>query len=172
MGIFDFVKSVGKKLGIGDEDTPPAADALKKELDSHHLGTDAVTVRIDGDKAILSGAVKDQSIFEKAVIAVGNTLGISKVEATELKIVAPDSGLKLDGSADMTALVAASTPAKAPRFYTVKKGDTLWAIAEREYGKGKGAKNGVIFDANKPMLKHPDKIYPGQVLRIPDLETA
>ena len=162
MGIFDFVKSVGKKLGIGD-DEPPAAETLKKELDSHKLGT---------DKVVLKGVVKDQSIFEKAVIAVGNTLGISKVEAGELTVVAPESGLKLDGSVDMTALVKASNPAKEPVFYTVKKGDNLSKIAEKQYGKGKASKYTVIFEANKPMLTHPDKIYPGQVLRIPDLATA
>ncbi|MBK8456175.1 MAG: peptidoglycan-binding protein LysM [Phyllobacteriaceae bacterium] len=172
MGIFDFVKSVGKKLGIGDDDAPPAAPDLKKELDSHKLGTETVTVKVEGDKAILSGVVKDQSIFEKAIIAVGNTLGISKVEAAELKVMAPDSGLKLDGSVDMTALVKAATPAKQPTFHTVKKGENLWKIAEAHYGKGKGAKHDIIFMANKPMLKHPDKIYPGQVLRIPEIESA
>lgn len=171
MGMFDFVKNVGKKLGFGDdEETTPKAEELKKELDSHKLGTDNVDVVVKGDTAVLKGVVKDQSVFEKAVIAVGNTLGISKVQADELKIVAPDSGLKLDGNVDMTALVAAATPAKEPVFYTVKKGDNLWKIAEAHYGKGKGAKNDVIFKANKPMLKSPDKIYPGQVLRIPDLE--
>ena len=171
MGIFDFVKSVGKKLGIGD-DEPPAADKLKKELDSYNLGTEKVDVEVQGDKVVLKGVVKDQSIFEKAVIAVGNTLGISKVEAGELKIVAPESGLKLDGNVDMTSLVKASTPAKEPVFYTVKKGDNLSKISEKHYGKGKASKYTVIFEANRPMLTHPDKIYPGQVLRIPDLETA
>jgi nucleoid-associated protein YgaU len=171
MGIFDFVKSVGKKLGIGD-DEPPAADKLKKQLDSYNLGTEKVDVEVQGDKVVLKGVVKDQSIFEKAVIAVGNTLGISKVEATELKVVAPESGLKLDGNVDMTALVKASAPAKEPVFYTVKKGDNLSKISERHYGKGKASKYTVIFEANRPMLTHPDKIYPGQVLRIPDLETA
>ncbi len=171
MGIFDFVKSVGKKLGIGD-DEPPAADALKKDLDSYKIGTDKVEVEVQGDKAVLKGVVSDQSIFEKAVIAVGNTLGISKVEATELKVVAPESGLKLDAGADMTALVKASTPAKEPVFYTVKKGDNLSKIAEKHYGKGKASKYTVIFEANRPMLSHPDKIYPGQVLRIPDIEAA
>jgi nucleoid-associated protein YgaU len=171
MGIFDFVKSVGKKLGIGD-DEPPAAETLKKELDSHKLGTDKVEVVIEGDKAVLKGVVADQSIFEKAIIAVGNTLGVSKVEAGELKVVAPESGLKLDGNVNMTDLVKASTPAKEPVFYTVKKGDNLSKIAEKQYGKGKASKYTVIFEANKPMLTHPDKIYPGQVLRIPDLATA
>ncbi|MFH1794609.1 MAG: peptidoglycan-binding protein LysM [Pseudomonadota bacterium] len=171
MGIFDFVKSVGKKLGIGD-DEPPAADKLKKELDSYNLGTDKVDVEVQGDKVVLKGVVKDQSIFEKAIIAVGNTLGISKVEAGELKIVAPESGLKLDGNVDMTSLVKASTPAREPVFYTVKKGDNLSKISEKHYGKGRASKYTVIFEANRPMLTHPDKIYPGQVLRIPDLETA
>ncbi|WP_299868885.1 peptidoglycan-binding protein LysM [uncultured Hoeflea sp.] len=171
MGIFDFIKSAGKKLGIGGDDDAPDADAVKKELDSHGLGTDKVDVTVNGDKVVLSGVVEDQSIFEKAIVAVGNTLGISKVEASELKVVIPDSGLKL-GDADMTALVAASTPAKDPKFHTVEKGDNLWKIAEAAYGKGKGSKYTVIFEANTPMLSHPDKIYPGQVLRIPDIETA
>ena len=171
MGLFSFIKNAGKKLGIGD-DEPPEAEAVKKELDSFGLGTDKVEVSMDGDKCVLKGVVADQSIFEKAVVAVGNTLGISKVQADELKIVAPESGLRLDGNVDMNALVAAATPAKEPVLYTVKKGDNLWKIAEAHYGKGKGGKNDVIFQANKPMLKSPDKIYPGQVLRIPDLEQA
>jgi nucleoid-associated protein YgaU len=173
MGMFDFVKNVGKKLGFGDDDNEAAkAVAVKKELESHKLGTENVDVAVKGDKIILKGVVKDQSIFEKAVVAVGNTLGFSKVEASELKVVVPDSGLKLDGNVDMTALVAASAPAKEPVFYTVKKGDNLSKIAEKSYGKGKASKYTVIFEANKPMLTHPDKIYPGQVLRIPDLEQA
>jgi len=172
MGIFDFVKKVGKKLGIGDDEEAPTAEALKKDLDANKLGTENVYVEVQGDKAILKGVVADQSAFEKAVIAVGNTLGVSKVEAGELKVVPQDSGIKLDGAVDMTELVKAATPAKEPKFYTVKKGDNLWKIAEANYGKGKGAKNNIIFEANKPMLKHPDKIYPGQVLRIPDIAEA
>jgi nucleoid-associated protein YgaU len=169
MGFFDFVKSAGKKLGFGDDDEDNAK-ALKKELDSYKLGTDAVQVEVKGDTAIIKGAVEDQSIFEKAVVAIGNTLGISKVEASELKVVPPESGLKLDAGADMNAIIAAATPAKSPKFHTVEKGDTLWAIAEKAYGNG--SKYNAIFEANRPMLTHPDKIYPGQVLRIPDLDAA
>lgn len=158
MGLFSFIKNAGKKLGIGGDDDAPDVGAVKKELASHDLGTDKVDVAVEGDKVVLTGVVKDQSVFEKAVVAVGNTLGISKVEATELKVAAG----------------AEATPAaaKAPVFYTVRKGDNLWKIAESQYGKGKGAKNTVIFEANKPMLTHPDKIYPGQVLRIPDMDQA
>ena len=80
MGIFDFIKSAGKAIGIGGDDAPSAED-LKKELDSHHLGTENVKVEVEGDKAIVTGDVADQSILEKAIIAVGNTLGVSQVES-------------------------------------------------------------------------------------------
>jgi len=151
MGIFDFVKSAGKKLGIIKDDEAPKAEDLKKELDSHKLGTDKVEVVVEGDKAVIKGEVADQTILEKTIIAVGNTLGISKVES---------------------AVVVASGDKREPVFYTVKKGDSLWKIAEHQYGKGKGSKYMVIFEANRPMLSDPDKIYPGQVLRIPDLDEA
>ena len=153
MGFFDFIGDAGKALfGGGQPSTPEEhAEALKKELDSHDLGTEKVEVAVEGDTAVIKGEVADQSIFEKAILAVGNTLGISKVQADEVK------------------LVAAPAPAPAePRFHTVVKGDTLWAIATKAYGNG--SKYPLIFEANKPMLTHPDKIYPGQVLRIPEEE--
>jgi len=144
MGIWDFVKSAGAKIGIGSEEQAPSAEDLKAELDSHKLGTNDIKVEVVGDKAVITGNAADQSILEKAIIAVGNTLGISKVE----------SAVKVPDASD-------------PNFHTVKKGDTLWAIASKHYGNG--SKYNAIFDANKPMLSHPDKIYPGQVLRIPKL---
>ena len=146
MGLFNFIKSAGKALGIGGDDEAPAADELKKELDSHGLGTEDVTVQVAGDKAIVKGNVASQDILEKVIVAVGNTQGIAQVETD---VEPPD--------------------AKEPVFYTVKSGDTLWAIAEQHYGKGNGGKYNTIFEANTPMLSHPDKIYPGQTLRIPEV---
>lgn len=151
MGLFSFIADAGKAL-FGGSDTPSPeahAEALKTELDSHALGTDKIEVAVEGDTAVIKGEVADQSIFEKAVLAVGNTLGISKVQADEVK------------------LAEAPAPAE-PKFHTVVKGDTLWAISEKAYGNG--SKYPEIFEANKPMLTHPDKIYPGQVLRIPELD--
>ncbi len=148
MGLFKFLKDVGQKIGIGDE--APKADALKKSLDSHKLGTDGVQVEVVDNKVALTGEVKDQATLEKAVLAVGNSLGVDAVDT---------GGLKVKGAGEAESA-----------FYEVKAGDTLWKIAERHYGKGNGAKNDVIFEANRPMLSSPDKIYPGQMLRIPALK--
>jgi len=83
----------------------------------------------------------NDELKEKIILAVGNVDGVAAV-------------------ADNTAAGAAE-----PVFHTVEKGDTLWAIAEKTMGNG--SKYQAIFEANKPMLSHPDKIYPGQMLRIP-----
>lgn len=146
MGLFSFIKSAGRAIGIGSKDKAPEAEDLKKQLDSFDLGTDEIQVSVVDDKAIITGNVADRSIFEKAIVAVGNTLGIASVE-TDVNI--------------------ADASGKEPVFHTVEKGDTLWAISAKAYGNG--SKYEKIFEANRPMLSHPDKIYPGQVLRIPDL---
>lgn len=146
MGLFDFFKGAGEKIFGGSE---VKAEELKKNLDAQGLDTKDIEVHVDGDQVVLKGAVKDQETLEKAVLAVGNNMGVA--------------GVKTDD-------VAVSTPSEQSVFYTVQKGDTLWKIAEMHYGKGNGGKYTVIFEANKPMLKDPDKIYPGQNLRIPPLK--
>ena len=146
MGLFTFLKDVGEKIFGGGE---AKAEELKKSLDAHGLDTKDIQVQVDGDQVLLKGSVKDQATLEKVVLAVGNNMGVA--------------GVKTDD-------IAVSTPAEESVFYTVKSGDTLWKIAEAQYGKGKGDQYNIIFEANTPMLKHPDKIYPGQVLRIPPLK--
>ena len=146
MGLFTFLKDVGEKIFGGGE---AKAEELKKSLDAHGLDTKDIQVQVDGDQVVLKGSVKDQATLEKVVLAVGNNMGVA--------------GVKTDD-------IAVSTPAEESVFYTVKSGDTLWKIAEAHYGKGKGDQCKIIFDANTPMLKHPDNIYPGQVLRIPPLK--
>ena len=175
MGLFNFVKSVGEKLGLGEQ--APDAQSIKTALDSLNLGTENVKVAVENGKAILTGAVKDQATLEKAILAVGNLHSIESVNTDNLKV---ENGQKSasnqtaqSGTSQTSAAAqpSGSQPAE-PHFYEVKKGDTLWKIAEEVYGKGHGDKNKIIFEANKPMLKSPEKIFPGQQLRIPDLNQA
>ncbi|WP_036259474.1 peptidoglycan-binding protein LysM [Methylocapsa aurea] len=147
MGLLSFAKSVGSKIFGGTEAAPAPADQLKKEAEKHGLDLSKTEIKVEGDKVILSGSAVSTEEAEKIALAVGNSVGVAKVQ-NDLK---------------------AEKPAPDSKFYTVKSGDTLWKIAETEYGHGKGAKYTVIFEANKPLLSDPDKIYPGQVLRIPPL---
>lgn len=158
MNVLDFLKSAGKSL-VGGGASAPQADVLKKELDSYGLGSKDLKVSVDGDKVTLDGKVSTQEALEKAMLAIGNAVGVARVAAGAVKVEDIETGAGPVGS-----------EGKASNFYTVQKGDTLWKIAEEQYGKGQGAKNNLIFEANKPMLTSPDKIYPGQVLRIPPLK--
>ncbi len=147
MGIISFVKGVGQRLFGGSKQETPAAE-LKSNMDALGLETSGLTVEVEGDKAVLKGTAKDQETLEKAALAVGNQVGIAQVD---------------------TGSVTVEVKEQESVFHEVKKGDTLWKIAETVYGKGKGAEYVRIFEANKPMLSDPDKIYPGQILRIPPL---
>ena len=174
MGLFNFVKSVGEKLGLGEQ--APDAQSIKTALDGLNLGTENVKVAVENGKAILTGAVKDQATLEKAILAVGNLHSIESVNTDNLKV---ENGQKSAsnqaaqaGTSQTSAAQPSSSQSAEPHFYEVKKGDTLWKIAEEVYGKGHGDKNKIIFEANKPMLKSPEKIFPGQKLRIPDLNQA
>jgi len=140
MGLFDFVKNAGKSL-FGSSDAN-AAEAIAKEVGDPTLA-DKIKVEVDGENVKISGDIPDQATKEKLILAAGNVEGVSKVEED---------------------LTTAQTEPEAS-FHTVEKGDTLWAIAKKSYGNG--SKYMAIFEANKPMLSDPDKIYPGQKLRIP-----
>jgi nucleoid-associated protein YgaU len=162
MAFWDFVKDAGKSV-LGSEaeaapapaaapaqsDTDRKVAALKAELKA--LGLTAKDVHLTlrgGDTIIISGKARDQETLEKLVLALGNIKGIARVE------LAPDT--------------TTETPAPAgakPVFHTVQKGETLSAIAKKYLGQANRYPE--IFEANKPMLSDPDKIYPGQTLRIP-----
>jgi nucleoid-associated protein YgaU len=150
MGLLSFVKSVGEKIFGASEAQAAPADELKKEAAKHGFDMSKVDVKVDGDKVTVTGAAMSQEEAEKIILAMGNTMGVAQID---------------------NQLIAAAAAPEA-RFYTVQKGDTLWKISEHEYGKGKGGEYNKIFEANKPMLTHPDKIYPGQVLRIPALNAT
>ncbi|MGK0702123.1 peptidoglycan-binding protein LysM [Yokenella regensburgei] len=147
MGLFNFVKEAGEKLwdAVSGKDTKSQADELKKHIDNLGLpGAEKANIQVaDDGTATVTGDIASQELKEKILVAIGNVAGISKV----------------NDSASVTQSGAEST------YYTVKSGDTLSAISKHVYGNANDYQR--IFEANKPMLKHPDKIYPGQVLIIP-----
>jgi nucleoid-associated protein YgaU len=144
MGLFDFIKEVGAKLGIGSAEAAPPPTDLEAELKKHGLAVDGLDIKVDGDTVKVKGRVADQATKEKVILALGNVVGVGRVEE---------------------AIEVAAGAGVAATFYTVQKGDTLSAIAKKHCGDA--GKYMAIFEANKPMLSDPDKIYPGQVLRIP-----
>lgn len=165
MGLFTFIKNAGAKVfGIGktnaQEAAEKSADAMTTKLKMEEaaarnleetisdlgLEVENLNVHIIDDKATISGAAFNQATKEKVVLVVGNSNGIATVDD------------------QMTV----ENPEPEAQFHTVVSGDTLGKIAKTYYGNA--MKYPVIFDANKPMLKDPDLIYPGQVLRIPALD--
>lgn len=158
MGLFSFAKSVGRKLGITnaspeqvsadanrrrDEGHQDVAAALKAAVAEYGLDIRDLVVSFAAGTATLTGTAGSQADKEKAVLVVGNTQGVEQVD-DQIEVEVPE----------LPAI-----------FHTVETGDTLSAIAADQYGVMRMFD--VIFEANTPMLKHPDEIYSGQVLRIP-----
>lgn len=160
MGLLSFVREAGEKL-FGRKDVEAAAAesaqdkladlnqkaaaAIVAYIDKQGLDASALTVSFDGASSTVTvaGTVADQATKEKVLLCCGNVDGVDKVD-------------------DQLAVTNPEPPAT---FHTVVRGDTLSAIAKACYGNANAYMK--IFEANKPMLGHPDKIYPGQVLRIP-----
>lgn len=141
MGLWSFVKGAGKKVFGGGDDAEVSGAALQDEIKELGLDAEGLDITVEGDQVKVTGKAVSQEMKEKVILAVGNVEGVATVED------------EIEGGAG------------DPVFHTVEKGDTLWAIAAKTMGNG--AKYTEIFEANKPMLSDPDKIYPGQVLRIP-----
>ena len=166
MGLLSFVKEAGQKLfNLGSKDAnaaspgaapaPSQADvaalndtagqAIMTYIKTQNLAVDNLQVAFDGasSTATVSGQAQDQATKEKVVLCCGN---INSVEHVNDQLTV-------------------ATPAAEAKFYTVVSGDTLSKISKQMYGDAN--KYNAIFEANKPMLTSPDKIYPGQMLRIP-----
>lgn len=158
MGLFSFLKNAGASLFGSKEKEPEKPDpaaaeaarkaraaALKKHISTYGIDVQDLSLSVDGDKVTVGGKVDTQEDKEKVVLILGNVEGVATV----------DDQMNVEN------------PKPEARFYEVKKGDSLSKIAKAEYGDP--MKYNVIFEANKPMLKDPNLIYPGQMLRIPPL---
>jgi LysM repeat protein len=198
MGLFSFISSAGAKLFGGKKlsEIPNIQELIHKHLQSVGLDVKHVHYFVTGDVLEVCGWVPSKELKEKLVVAVGNVEGVDKIE-DRLVVGKPPEVLqkKAEAPAPAAEIVKVSAPAGAfnvekmivdsigvllptkaeaeahaveSRFYTVVKGDTLSKIAKAMYGDA--MKYPLIFEANKPMLKDPDLIYPGQTLRIPNLD--
>lgn len=146
MSLLSFVKEAGEKLiDLLTPGNANASEQLKDHIAKVGLGNPNVQATVDGDKVTVTGEVASQEEKEKILLAVGNIEGVGSVD-DQITVTGP--------------VVAAA------RFVVVKKGDTLSAISLAVYGNANHYNK--IFEANKPMLKDVNKIYPGQTLRIPD----
>jgi nucleoid-associated protein YgaU len=167
MGLIEFVKNAGEELFGGDDEPEVRNQARVREQTPEEIKrfnerrkaaklvnlveglgfeVEDLSIKVVDDVATVSGKVGSQADREKIVLAVGNTSGIGRV--------------------DDSMEVGSSEPEAT--YYTVQSGDTLSKIAKEYYGNA--MKYPEIFEANKPLLSDPDKIYPGQVLRLPPLE--
>ena len=159
MGLIQFVKDIGRRLGVGgtpQEQSPQAqaaqarpdpdaqkASALVQLVEQMGFTVEDLGIRVEGDQIMLTGTTDRQETREKLVLLVGNVEGVSQVD-DQLQV---------------------TQPAAQAIFYTVKRGDTLSKIAQAHYGDANQYPR--IFEANRPLLQDPDEIYPGQMLRIP-----
>lgn len=169
MGLFSFITEAGQKLfGSSQIDE----NAVREHILGLGLKLSALSVIAfqNEKKVALIGRALTLEDKEKAIVAAGNVKGVEVVE-DRLRVVdeAPADNVAASAapqaSAEDQAVELGAADQPSARFYTVVKGDTLSAIAKREYGSANEYPR--IFEANRPMLSHPDKIYPGQVLRIP-----
>jgi nucleoid-associated protein YgaU len=153
MGLIEFVRDAGAKIfGADTAAATPSADpgvqskratALEEQVKKNGFAVENLKIKMADATAHVRGKVPDQATREKIILVVGNTVGVAAVQ-DDLEVVAKEPEAK---------------------FYTVKSGDNLSKISKAMYGDPN--RYNAIFEANKPMLKDPDKIYPGQVLRIP-----
>ncbi len=145
MGFFDFVKDAGKKL-LGRGDDNENVKGLIAE-NSATMPIENLDVIVDGETVIIKGNAKNAADRAKAALIAGNIEGITKVNFENLSIT--------DDSIELLDL-----------YYEIQKGDTLWKVADIYYKDG--SRYPEIVEANREVIKDADKIYPGQMIRIPN----
>ena len=146
MGLFDFVKDVGRQVFNTDSE---AADNIKQHLEIKTSGLSNLTVDFDDGVATICGDCKNQAVRDQAILLAGNIKGVEKIVADDLKAPPPKP----------------EEPEEKSEFYEIVSGDTLGGIAKKYYGSaGKYMK---IFEANRDIISDPNKIHPGQKIRIP-----
>jgi len=146
MGLFDFVKDVGRQIFDTDAE---AADNIKQHLEIKTTGLSNLDVQFDDGTVTICGDCKNQAVRDQAILIAGNIQGVEKVIADDLKAPEPKP----------------EEPEEKAEIYEIVSGDTLGAIAKRYYGNA--SKYMKIFEANKDIISDPNKIYPGQKIRIP-----
>lgn len=147
MGLFDFIRDLGKKVLPGAEAEEIQADITKLLGDR----VENLSVGFDDGAVSVGGQVDTQATKEKVTLLAGNVKGVDKVDNT---------GVWVKPAAEPMGPMPEFT------FYTIEKGDSLWKIASKFYGNG--AKWNTLFEDNKEVIQNPDLIYPGQVIRVPD----
>lgn len=155
MGLLDFLKDAGEDLFGGKKES--AADKIRERIEKD-LGDNVqnLGVLFNDGRVELQGTAKSQAAKEKAALIAGNVKGVTHVS---------DDGLRVAGQPATPAATGATAAAPETTFYTIEKGDTLSGIAKRFYGDPN--KYHALFDANREVIKDPDKIYPGQRIRVP-----
>jgi nucleoid-associated protein YgaU len=146
MGLLDFVKDVGRQIFDTDAE---AADNIKQHLEIKTHGLSNLDVQFDDGTVTICGDCINQAVRDQAILIAGNIQGVEKVIADDLKAPAPKP----------------EEPEEKAEIYEIVSGDTLGAIAKRYYGNA--SKYMKIFEANKNIISDPNKIYPGQKIRIP-----
>ena len=175
MGIFDSIKSA-----FGKSETEPDVTVAPSQM-LRDAGMDPSGLKFGFSTGVItvSGEIEDEDDRQKIVDILSTAPGIDRIEdAMTVAVPAPPEPQEPEapspGEAEPDA-AGETPPEESPateetgRTYTVESGDTLWKIAEEMYGNG--TKYMVIFEANKELLEHPDRIFPGQKLVIPDLES-
>ncbi len=145
MGFMDFMKDVGRQIFDTDDE---AADNIKQHLEVKTTGLRNLEVDFDDGVCTIKGECDDQQTKEQAVLIAGNIKGVSKVDADGLRAPKPKA-----------------EEVSKDEFYEIRSGDTLGKIAKQFYGKSSAYMK--IFEANREVISDPDKIYPGQKIRIP-----